>query len=664
MAQEDVSLSEQQEITLSGDLADFTVISRPIPQEKSFYLALGVAIMQSLIRLKPTKYHPQFLGLFKQCSDSAQALATRFGYQDHYTKFTRAIELFLGTDRKQGLEWLKIMMQKNHQGAAVAFEKGMRCLVADIIGKDHEYANILNNFFDISSKEFYLDNICNRLKIHIMIVSQNTQKFTSRTDKNQGPLLTLYLDSNYWYSVMYHREALIIDNTGSQMTDSLEKFPFIYDPRLNQSSATPNAPTAFNFAPTAQIIGNGVGIRPSLEVDRPKIVQSLRSKDELLSELAKIISAYLPTYKDENLLRLINQNIEEDQSLLSTHVSRLKDILISQSPQFSNQTSCNHKRESFKPNCGYEHCIFCLKEKIDAEMSEGRKVFICEHGAEISPKNIRAIVEAFDKASSKPNIPKINVLPQNIGMNRNQINESYDKQADPPSIPLINKQYPGNTQYNAPMQGGNAKPSSITTNLASQAPYPVMPTIPKVANIESQQTYKDIPQNIPKINPYNYQPEPTAPKIPNNLYAPQINQKISSDYMQPASYPQHQPANLQRQYQDPNQGQLKNGMPQQANLQRQYQAPNQSPPRKGIIPQANGLAKNNPYQHPAPNLRQCQECKQNKPPGDFDDWVTCINCKVCVECRASENRNTCLKCDRYYSENELMMLGVYRSSLG
>mmetsp|Transcript_20151 Transcript_20151/g.20182 ORF Transcript_20151/g.20182 Transcript_20151/m.20182 type:complete len:506 (-) Transcript_20151:27-1544(-) len=505
----------------------------------------------------------------------------------------------------------------------------MRLMFCVIVDKDHQYNNILTSAYTLRGNEYYFQHFCNKLRVNVLIVMASSHQYMVRDDRNNGPLVTLFMEEDGSFSVLYHRESIQVD-LGTPMTDNLEKFPFFYNPK---TAPRPNPPPP---TPTAKVNEAPVNREPPASPLSPpeerKSEPSSPSKDniykQLISHMSTVIFTSLPNYYDEILLKLLNEGAATDPSLDNNDYVRLKANLNRLKPAEPAQArgqQCGHKVLLYTPMCGNEHCAYCLKELLDQAKARNTAA-TCEHGGKISPKNakdLENLLKTVQVGGESPGLPK------------------GEKMQSGGQIP---------PQMRQPQQG-NFPPQG---NYVSQAQ-----NIPKGAMQQKSQAYNQpvdshidgevsIPVAFrkPGANP-NIQPGLQSQFGTGNVSGNYPGMRNPANQSQFASNPGPQnrnpgPAMNQPQYQQP-QNQQRDPMPP-------YQGIPQVPPAPPLVPK----------NAPKPAGIQCYQCEEVRAADDFS--IECPQHKTCNVCRL-QDLTQCINCSRGYSPNDISTLTAIRDSL-
>mmetsp|Transcript_23046 Transcript_23046/g.22794 ORF Transcript_23046/g.22794 Transcript_23046/m.22794 type:complete len:649 (+) Transcript_23046:344-2290(+) len=406
-------------------------------------------------------------------------------------------------------------------GACDAIDLGMRMLMCKIIDKDYKYNDFLSQPFNIQNDSEYLWHFCNKLRVNVLIVSQNAHNYVARSDMNKSPLVAVYQENENTLSVLYHREYIQYEQ-GNLVNNDLDRFPFVYDPRAAAARQTPSGPASAIFPgstgarPIKKIpnveenkqepVFRSLKRVPTTEENKqeadPSGTRSLNTAQKieenkqnppatnevckrLISGMASIIFLNnLENYNDE-FIRDLNDYTEMDPSANIGDVRRLKDLISKlriPPPQNSapQVVSCGHPLLKYTSFCGNEHCAYCLKEIIDRDKLKA----MCEHKMKIPIKNVNEINKLIESSKQTGGVTNTNIKkPGNAQDFRspNQMDEMPPDlggiQGPPPNVGLpqeLFKVSPMQMQFKAtPMQ----QPPKTEQEPINDSPYQEPPKV-------------------------------------------------------------------------------------------------------------------------------------------------------------------------------------------
>ncbi|CAG9316409.1 unnamed protein product [Blepharisma stoltei] len=644
MATPQFKLLSPEELMLPGDFAEFKGKSKIEPPVRSSYLAIATAFFQSLIRIRDSNMStPSWAAIESYIKQTNEFVKQIPDYIPIWDKFKYIVaEVFIKKPKFTALKNIRQLLNLNHQNACDALDIGMRLLFCVIVDKDHQYNDILTKPYVLRGNEYYLQHFCNKLRVNVLIVMMSSHQYMIRDDRNNAPLVTLFMEGDGVFSVLYHRESTMVD-IGTPMTDSLEKFPFFYNPKaapkLN-STQTPQVsqpPAKVNQPP----VNREPPISPLSPQEERKSEPSSPAKDniykQLISHMSTVIFTNIPNYNDEILLKLLNDGAAFDSSLDNNDYARLKANLNRLKPSEPAQVGrqqCGHQLLLYKPLCGSDHCAYCLKEIIDQAKARST-IANCEHGQKISPKvakDLENLLRTGQAGGDSPGIPK--------GENM-QPRSQFPPQMKPSS---------GNYQSNLPSQMNQAPPK-----LSAMQQKPPAYNQPADSYMEDEVSIPVVFRKTgANTNIQNIQPGSQAQCRTGNA---------SPNYPQSGM---HNPTN-QSQFATNPVPQNRNSSPamNQAQLQ-QPQNQQRIPPYQGVQPAPSLLGQGytgNPQggvrNAPKPGI-ECYQCEQIRSPDDFS--IDCPNHKTCNICRV-QDVTQCINCGRGYSDNDTAILNAIRDSL-
>ncbi|CAG9312658.1 unnamed protein product [Blepharisma stoltei] len=363
---------------------NFTCISKILPRERSFYVSLGTSLIQSMIRIKGTSYANLYWKGLQDRFKEMQIHAKAYNNQALFNIYITLIDVLADQDRYTAIYWLTFYLSTNQDNAIGAIEVGTKCLMCACLSfKTWEFPIIWSSQpYDLTTKKIYLENLANYLRVHILLANDNNFQIFCSSDKATAPLITLYLENYYDYSILYHSEAYALDNSPENLDTN--KYPYLYSPRMADSRVEYPKP-------------GGVIDRYDSPVEDPKEKIPPLITD-FIKEITKTLTKTAKIPNKDNLLTVTEKLIDkfpEDESILNLHraISKIPD--------------CSHEITWYTSNCTQEHCLKCLYETIQSSKFKTTEIQ-CPCNKKISLKCKDEIIEKYAEkpAAKKDSIKK------------------------------------------------------------------------------------------------------------------------------------------------------------------------------------------------------------------------------------------------------------------
>ena len=229
----------REPIQLGQEFSDFKFISRTKPEVSSFYLCFGTALLEAINRFKLSP--PHYNAITKKLSNSLDHMITDI--TENGTDQQKANLERIGIFR----QLLEIMQDKTNydiatckrfvdyyldeqnqnQRAGQSIEWTIRELMCYANRGKKDIVNEIQTrkAFEVGVREVNLQNMLSSIKVHLLIIGSQKAKFIQCNDKNQLPLITLYLEGGSNYSLIYHQRHLEVDESG-QASLPIDNYPF------------------------------------------------------------------------------------------------------------------------------------------------------------------------------------------------------------------------------------------------------------------------------------------------------------------------------------------------------------------------------------------------------------------------------------------------------
>jgi hypothetical protein len=230
-----------QQIDLSGDLSEFNYISKLEPASSSFYLAIGIALFESLIRLKscPELTHNTWVSLFESISKTKKTAKLLLLLEKHQ-EFKRIAEKINNSDRSEASKLIK--KQLSSSASLLSIDYGMRFVLHLTSTSDIEF--ILNNSF-----QDYL-SLCRELPnlLNVGLGLGRGNQLKHFTSKESSPMLFVYQLKKDQFCLLYHKACKYIDEKQALNYTDCSVYPFTSKglhfkriPKQNQTSLKTNS---------------------------------------------------------------------------------------------------------------------------------------------------------------------------------------------------------------------------------------------------------------------------------------------------------------------------------------------------------------------------------------------------------------------------------------
>lgn len=225
-----------KQIDLSGDLQDFNFLSIVDPVSSSFYVSLGLSLLESLLRLKscPLITHSTWISIFSSLSKT-KSKAESWLLSEKHQEFQKIVQTLNNNERKHALKYLKTVT--NNSNSLIAIDYSMRFIVHLAVRTDIEF--ILNNQFDGFLKA--CENLPSILNIGIGIGRGNQLKvFKNEKNDSQVPMVFLYIINKGQFGILYHKASKYIDEKTEFNYSDCAVYPFITEPKKNKQKSLGN----------------------------------------------------------------------------------------------------------------------------------------------------------------------------------------------------------------------------------------------------------------------------------------------------------------------------------------------------------------------------------------------------------------------------------------
>ena len=296
----------REPIQLGQEFSDFKFISRTKPEVSSFYLCFGTALLEAINRFKLSP--PHYNAITKKLSNSLDHMITDI--TENGTNQQKANLERIGIFR----QLLEIMQDKTNydiatckrfvdyyldeqnqnQRAGQSIEWTIRELMCYANRGKKDIVNEIQTrqAFKVGIREVNLQNMLSSIKVHLLIIGSQKAKFIHCNDKNQLPLITLYLEGDSNYSLIYHQRHLEVDESG-QASLPIDNYPFTTTSQEEQKKTSPSAHTPVQTFPESLLQSSTSVSNSSLtslfEVIIPAIdFSKLEDPDKLQSYLQEV----------------------------------------------------------------------------------------------------------------------------------------------------------------------------------------------------------------------------------------------------------------------------------------------------------------------------------------------------------------------------------------
>jgi len=401
-------------------------------KESDFFLAFGIALLETLNRLRLQKnIYEQVLNRMQRCyggfpqnlSGSLEVIQRLFGY--------------IGSVEVQtSKEWLDHYFTLENISVEVE-----NFVIGLILSANPSARDSMNT--QVGNLNYLLTPVLEAIGINLRVEIHENKPLELFGSPQLAPLVVMFLYGTN-YGLIYHFKHKDVD-TGGQLEND---FPFF-------SQRPDNSPDVKTFLTLLDNLYECI--------DLSKIKNLQRTK-QLVNE--------------------INKSLPRTESVLQKLESSLNKI-----------SACGHLFGLFGTDCGDQHCTECLKELIKQQIQEKKSLseITCSCNKKISPKNINAIYPEVSKELDKSGIfPQIkssqlpSYSPSQAGPKFSLISNSQNQlsgsQQHPPMRQPISSQLqtPTNPMQHPPMRQPISPQLQTPANPMQQSPMrqPISPQFP------------------------------------------------------------------------------------------------------------------------------------------------------------------------------------------
>mmetsp|Transcript_7048 Transcript_7048/g.10377 ORF Transcript_7048/g.10377 Transcript_7048/m.10377 type:complete len:584 (+) Transcript_7048:1-1752(+) len=310
-------------------------------KESDFFLAFGIALLETLNRLRLRKdIYEQVLNRMQRCfSGFPQNLS---GSLEVIQRLFSCIDL---VEVETSKEWLDhyFTSEENISTQVEDFVIGL------ILSANPSARDSMNT--EVENLNYLLTPVLEAIGINLRVEIHENKPLELFGSPQLAPLVVMFLYGTN-YGLIYHSKHKYVD-AGSQLEND---FPFF-------SQKPDNSPDVKTFLTLLDNLYECI--------DLSKIKNLQRTK-QLVNE--------------------INRSLPVTESVLRKLESSLNKI-----------SACGHSSGLFKTDCGDQHCFECLRELIKEQIQEKKSLseMTCRCNKKISPKNINSIYPEVSKELDK-----------------------------------------------------------------------------------------------------------------------------------------------------------------------------------------------------------------------------------------------------------------------
>lgn len=298
-----------------GELEEFTHKAMLEPLSSSFFAALGLGLLETLVRMKAKSFLTEsaWKGIIEKYSLIGE-LAKDLRMTEVYEDFKGFLKDLRKVDRKSA--WKMLEMASGFSPSQIHLEQGVKLLVCACI--DQDYKLIMNGTLN---KNLILLEFTKKISVHIVHIENNA--YTLYKHKNIAPVIYIY-SKNSHFGIVYHMSIKYLDEKSDAFGIDFRSFPFLYNPSKR-------------FA-----------------------LQISTQKDSSTSEFIECLSilAYHVKPMDASSKAELFSHISSLKNLCPEAESALQEV-------FEQAISkCGHQGKEYTAVCLQSHCIDCLVNTI------------------------------------------------------------------------------------------------------------------------------------------------------------------------------------------------------------------------------------------------------------------------------------------------------------
>ena len=299
-----------------GELEEFTHKSMMEPANSSFFTALGLGILETLVRLKPKGFLAE--SAWKGISEKLGLIdqfAKDMRLTDCYENFKAFIKKLKQADRRTA--WKMLESSYDNSLTQINLEQGTKLMICSFI--DQDYKLIMSGTLGFN---IILSELAKKLSVHLVHIENNT--YTVYKHKNIAPIVYIYSKHKH-FGVVYHMSVKYLDEKKSDTFGiDFRSFPFLYNP------------------------------------SKPFIMRIQLQKNSASSEFIEVLSILAQNLKPMDA---------NSKASLLLHISSLKNLCpeIEDSLQEVYEQAislCGHQGKEYTPVCLQSHCLDCLVDLV------------------------------------------------------------------------------------------------------------------------------------------------------------------------------------------------------------------------------------------------------------------------------------------------------------
>lgn len=333
------------------------------PDQKSFYLAIGFAIMTQLSRVSINN-RKQVIGSMKKYANE--------GLSNPIVKQTKPE---IENSVKDFLKWAEYVEKSDSFGTNFSSQlrqisnlicEAFQVMLSEIFSKSSKISEadaILKGEVVVPSNKYYFQNFATSLTISISLFESDGRVANYVDEKSTDRLnINIYvLDTNpKTYAVMKHMKEVIFDNSGSQSYENDMPFIFIRTKKPNFAPIPNQIPITNQIPISVPIVPQSPSAVPNVQnSSNPLINDSLSPEENLIDLFSKIFSDNMLIVTKENkkfLKKTIKNAVTTKPSLNTENLKKFNERL-------DLACNCKHSPEDFIilfKSCGKRHCKTCL----------------------------------------------------------------------------------------------------------------------------------------------------------------------------------------------------------------------------------------------------------------------------------------------------------------
>jgi hypothetical protein len=338
-----------------GQLSEFTYKCMLEPVRDSFFAAVGLGLLESLVRMKSSGFlaDSAWKNVMVRLS-LAEQIAAELAVADTFASFKEFIIRLKAQSRAEARQSIDIIFSSHSSN--IDFIMGIKLLVCACTGR--EYGIVFSGGYSV---DLILKELSEKLSVHFVHIFLD--QFTLYSAKNIGPLIFLYSFKEQ-FGVAYHSVTKLFDETADPGYIDLRSYPFLHNPAKQFS---------------------------------PKPLQETGNTANLLVECLEIVSGSAKEMPTRNKAELF-KHVRALKSLMPEASARLVSVC---SEIASN---CGHDMIEFTPMCLQSHCTFCLLDLISVAQDDD---VLCPCGVPLDYSDIEKLT-VHEEDERSPRVMKSN----------------------------------------------------------------------------------------------------------------------------------------------------------------------------------------------------------------------------------------------------------------